>query len=48
MKFYRKIMKNGCYGSIAIPKPILDELTNNGATHVELKFENGILMAYPM
>jgi hypothetical protein len=48
LKFYRKIMRNGDYGSIAIPKPILDEFLNNGATHVVLEEQNGILIVSPI
>jgi hypothetical protein len=50
MKFYRTIMKNGDYASIAIPKPILDELTNNSAEHVEISYneQSGVIIVKPL
>jgi hypothetical protein len=48
MKFYRKIMINGKYGSVAIPRPILDEIVNNGCTHVAIEYLNeGVLVVSP-
>jgi hypothetical protein len=50
MKFYRKLTKNNGYGSISIPKPILDELTNTGAEHVEISFneQSGVIIVKPL
>jgi hypothetical protein len=46
MKFQRKLTKNNGYGSISITKPILDELTNNSAEHVEISYneQSGVII----
>jgi hypothetical protein len=50
MKFQRKLTKNNGYGSISIPKPIFDELTNNRSEHVEISYneQSGVIIVKPL
>jgi hypothetical protein len=51
MKFLRRITKidNGRYGVCSLPKPVLNDLLEIGATHLEFTWNEraGVLTAVP-